>query len=180
MRKRVFLTLLILVIVSTSLLTAASKGAVGIVGYTNWNNLAGANDPEGYLGGIRAEFFLNDYLGISGDAMMLASDSNNEEFLMLYMLDAVGRIPLGFVEPYVALGPNFMGVLGGDDTSTVDFGFNTRLGVDFNILDHLSLGIETNFLVDKLEDFFDDFESYLSADGIKERGLIGITIKYKF
>ncbi|MDC7247795.1 MAG: hypothetical protein PQJ35_05595, partial [Sphaerochaetaceae bacterium] len=61
--------------------------------------------------------------------------------------------------------------------------YNVRAGLDFNIIDWLSLGIETNFLVDDVGEFFEvmaDSTSEEIANLIKNYSLIGITAKVKF
>jgi opacity protein-like surface antigen len=86
------------------------------------------------------------------------------------------------LEPYAAVGPVYMGYITEDDTYTDEesFGFNVRGGVDLNILDWLSVGVEANYFVDDLEDFFDNTDYYFSEDGLKNSGLIGVTAKFKF
>ncbi len=177
MKTKRALVVAVLLVVLLGTVFAASRGGIGVVGYTNWANLTQENDQDAYKGGIRGEFFLNDYLGISADAMMLASDADSETYVMMYMFDAIGRLPLGMLEPYVALGPGYIGTIieGEADMDSSSFGFNVRGGVDFNILKNLSLGIEANFFVEDLANVVDEIQAQIS-----ENTLIGITIKYKF
>jgi len=85
------------------------------------------------------------------------------------------------IEPYVALGPAFVGVVSDSYSETSDsFGFNVRGGVDVNILEWLSLGVEANYFVDDLKNLIDNPKDYFSVDGLKNGALIGVTIKYKF
>ncbi len=180
MKKRVFtIAMILLVIVSASAFAASSFG-FGVVNYYA-DFFAEDNDYSSYIPGIRGEFFLSDFLGISADAMILYADDAFDNALLLYMVNAVGRIPLGLVEPYVAVGPTYLGaIINGepfvDDSS---FGFNVRGGADFNILSWLSLGIEANFFVDDLGEFFENIGDYLTENALKN-SLIGITAKIKF
>jgi hypothetical protein len=106
-----------------------------------------------------------------------------EYTLMFYFINGIFRFPLGLVEPYVAAGPVYAQYLiDGEpyEEPTDSLGLNVRGGVDFNILDWLSVGVEANYFVDSFEEFFDDAEYYFSEDGLREKGLVGVTAKFKF
>mgnify|MGYP001066643374 CR=1 FL=1 len=177
MRKKALLIVLVLVLVMAAPLTAASKGSIGLVNYGTLAMFEDAENSDFYTG-LRGEFFFSDFLGVSADAMVLFSAE--DEYLMLYMVDAVGRIPLGFLEPYVALGFNFLGVLSEEeDPEPVEFGVNVRGGVDFNIFDWLSFGIEANFILPDFATFFDNIDAYFTEEAL-QNSLIGVTAKFKF
>ena len=59
-------------------------------------------------------------------------------------------------------------------------GFIVRGGLDFNIFDWLSFGLEANYYVDDLEAFFDNTDYYFSEAGFKQTALIGVSAKFKF
>lgn len=179
MRKKTFVVILILAVMLSSVAFAASTGAIGLVNYANLGDLQDGNS-DAYVPGLRVELFLNDYLGVSADAMILATSLDEESYLMMYMIDGVLRAPLGFVEPYVALGPIFLGYIGEEEMDVSEsFGFNVRGGVDINILSWLSVGAEANFFVNKLEDFFNNVGDYFTEEALNS-SLIGITAKFKF
>ena len=180
MSKKALLVVLVLLVAMTASVYAASMGSIGLVNYASMGDLEEGNE-EAYVPGIRAEFFLSDFLGVSADAVVLESWPDYEVYWMLYMFDVVARLPLGIVEPYFAVGPSYFGVIADGETELAEdsFGFNTRGGVDVNILDWLSVGIEANFFVDDLEYFFENIGDYFSEEGINN-SLIGVTAKFKF
>ncbi len=184
MRKNMFVIVLLLSVVLTGSLTAASVGSIGLVNYASWYEV-GSEDTDAYVPGIRGEFFFSDILGISADALMLAewTDAYDQtSYLMMYIIDIMARAPLGLLEPYVGLGPVYLGYITEDDSSTGEdsVGFNLRGGLDLNIFDWLSVGAEANYFVDDLEDFFDNTDYYFSEQGLKESALIGLSAKFKF
>ncbi len=101
-------------------------------------------------------------------------------YLMMYVVDAVLRGPFGMIEPYIALGPAYLGVISDEDLEVSDsFGFNIRAGLDVNVLKWLSVGAEFNFFVDDLKVFFENIGDYFSEKGLQS-SLIGISAKIKF
>lgn len=180
MRKKALLVVLVLMVAMTASVFAASTGSIGLVNYGSLADFE-SGDSNAYIPGLRGEFFLSDYLGVSVDAMLLESWPDYDVYWMLYMFDAVARLPLGFIEPYFAVGPSYFGVIADGETELAEesFGFNTRGGFDINILDSLSVGVEANFFVDDLEYFFDNIGDYFSEEGL-ENSLIGVTLKWKF
>ncbi len=185
MKKRSLLVLVLLIaICATSAVYAASTFSVGVVNYYSYFDLEAGN-TDAYVPALRGEFFLSDYLGVSADALILDSLPDYNYYEMMYILDVVLRLPLGLVEPYIATGPAYFGVIIGDYTETAEdaFAYNVRAGVDFNVLDWLSVGVETNFLVDDVAEFVDDLSNATSeqiADAIKYYSKIGISAKVKF
>ncbi len=185
MKKKSLIVLLVLIAFAVSGgLYAASTFGVGLVNYYDFYDLE-EGDSEDYIPGLRGEFFFSDYLGVSADAMVLDSNPDTETYLMLYLVDVVFRIPLGLVEPYVAIGPGYLGVIQGDEAETDEdsVASNIRAGVDFNILDWLSVGIEANLFKDDVQQFFEQVAEMSSdeiVEMIKDDSLIGISAKIKF
>ena len=181
MRKKALAMVLILLVVSASLF--ASTASIGMVNYYFYDDIFGEEpDYEAWVVGLRAEWFLADWLGVSGDFIYLGEDPFNPgvEYADVFV-NGVIRAPLGFIEPYVAAGPGYMFKITEDDAENLgSVSMNVRGGVDFNLLDFLSVGIEANFFVDDLEEFFDNSETFLSEQGLKDYSLIGITAKFKF
>ncbi len=183
-KKRLIVLMVLIAIVATGSLFAASTFSLGSVNYYSYYDLEAGNSEE-FIPGLRAEFFLSDYLGVSADAVVYYALPDYEYYEMIYFLDVVFRLPLGLVEPYIATGPAYYGIIAGDYAEAADeaFAYNVRGGVDFNLLDWLSLGIETNFVVNDVAEFFDAMANSTSeeiADAIKDYSLIGITAKVKF
>lgn len=158
---------------------AASKGSIGFINYAQLESYK-EGDTAAYVPGLRLEFFFNNYLGISGDAMLLGSWPDMDMYLMMYVLNGVLRAPFGMIEPYVALGPAYLGLIYDGDADVDDsFGFNVRAGLDVNVLKWLSVGAEFNFFVDNLKVFFENIGDYFSDKGLQS-SLIGISAKIKF
>jgi len=179
MKRKIVLILLILAILVPTTLVAASRGGIGFINYAQLESYK-TGDTAAYVPGLRLEFFFNNYLGISGDAMLLGSWPDDNMFLMMYVVDAVLRGPFGMIEPYIALGPAYLGVISDEDMEVSDsFGFNIRAGLDVNVLKWLSVGAEFNFFVDDLKVFFEDIGDYFSEKGL-QTSLIGISAKIKF
>ena len=184
-RKGVLVLVLLVAIFASSSLFAASTFSVGSVNYYSYFDLEAGNS-ENFIPGIRAEFFFSDYLGVSADAWVLPDSVPDYNYYeMMYIVDVVLRFPLGLIEPYIATGPAYFGIIWGDYAETEEdaFAYNVRAGVDFNILDWLSLGIETNFIVDDVVAFFEamaDSTSEEIANAIKYYSKIGISAKVKF
>ena len=182
MKKRGILVLVLLIaIFATSSLFAASTFSVGSVNYYSYQALEN-EDTEDYIPGLRGEFFFSEYLGVSADALLLPnSDIENDIYWMMYIIDVVFRLPLGLVEPYIATGPAYLGVIVDGESVVADsaLAYNVRGGVDFNILAWLSLGSEANFGVNDVVEFFENID-IVDEDYFKENSLIGISAKIKF
>lgn len=95
--------MLLIAVVATGSVFAANTFSLGLVNYYQFQSIADG-DTGAYVPSLRAEFFLGDSLGISGDALLLMSDPDNEAYLMMYIVDVIFRLPLGFIEPYIATG----------------------------------------------------------------------------
>ncbi len=183
MKKKSLIVLLVLIaVVASSGLYAASTFTLGSVNYYSWADLEEGNS-NAYVPGVRAEFFLSDYLGVSADALIfdLSALYGYDVYLMNYFIDAVVRLPLGLIEPYAAIGPGYAQVITEyEESEVVDTGsFNIRLGADFNILEWLSLGTEINFVEDDIEAFFNNIGD-MTEEEIKANSKVGITAKIKF
>ncbi len=186
MKRKIMLVLVLLLVLSASfaLYAVPSTFGIGSVNYYSYYDLEAGN-YENFTPGLRGEFFISDFLGVSADAIVTYSIPEYEYYEMVYMIDVVLRAPLGLLEPYIATGPAYRGVIAGDYSSPQEeaFAYNVRAGLDLNIIDWLSLGIETNFLVDDVAEFFEamaDSTSEEIANAIKNYSLIGITAKVKF
>ncbi len=181
MKKRgVLILVLLVVVISSGSLFAANTFSLGLVNYYQFEDFGGG-DTGAYVPSVRAEFFLSDYLGVSADALVLWSDPDAENYVMMYIIDAVLRFPLGLVEPYIATGPAYLGVIANGESEIAEdaLAYNVRGGVDFNILEWLSVGAELNFLVPDVVEFFENIGD-LDESYIRQNSLVGISAKVKF
>lgn len=182
-RTRVILIALIAVFAAGSL-SAAHTLAIGSVNYYDFYVLE-AGDTEQYIPGVRLEYFFNDNLGVSVDSIIVAENNWRQTREMIYILDAVFRLPLDPLEPYLGIGPTYRGYENRHDSDieSEPFAYNVRFGVDFIALDWLSFGLESNFLVDDVADFFDTLaHSSIDeiAEAVRDQSLIGVTAKIRF
>ncbi len=182
-RTRVILIIGI-VILSAGSLAASHTLAVGSVNYYDFYDLE-AGETEQYIPGVRLEYFFNDNLGVSVDSIIIQESNWHQYREMVYILDAVFRLPLDPLEPYLGIGPTYRGYEDryDSDIDSEPFAYNVRFGVDFIALDWLSFGLESNFLVDDVADFFDTLaHSSIDeiADAVRDQSLIGVTAKIRF
>lgn len=185
MTRRTLVILIIgIVILSAGSLAASHTLAIGSVNYYDFYDLE-AGETEQYIPGVRLEYFFNDNLGVSVDSIVIQESNWHQYREMVYILDAVFRLPLDPLEPYLGIGPTYRGYEDRHD-SDIDsepFAYNVRFGVDFIALEWLSFGIESNFLVDDVGDFFDTLAHSSAdeiADAVRDYSLIGITAKIRF
>jgi opacity protein-like surface antigen len=182
MRKKVLVVAFILLIALSASLYANSTFGIGAVGYYSYYDLE-AENFENYIPGLRGDFFFSDFIGVSGDFIYLGPFFDVE--LATVVANVIFRLPLGMIEPYVATGPAYLMAFSdeGYEVAESAFAYNVRGGVDFNIMDSLSVGAEVNFFVQDVEDFFNTLSNSSSeeiSDMIKASSLIGITAKVKF
>jgi hypothetical protein len=183
MRKKTLVVIFILLIALSASLYAGSTFGLGLVNYYAYADLE-AQNFEAYVPGLRAEFFFADYIGVSGDFMYLGS-LGPINFATL-VANAVFRLPLGAIEPYIATGPAYLMAFddeGNYEVADSALAYNVRGGVDFNIMDWLSIGAEVNFFVQDVVEFFDVLANSTSeeiTEAIKTASKIGIIAKIKF
>ncbi|MBN2861440.1 MAG: hypothetical protein JXK93_14340 [Sphaerochaetaceae bacterium] len=185
MNKRTLVILIVsIAIFAAGSLSASHTLAIGSVNYYDFYDLE-AGDTEQYIPGVRLEYYFNDNLGVSVDSIVIEESNWHQYREMVYILDAVFRLPLDPLEPYLGIGPTYRGYEDRHD-SDIDsepFAYNVRFGVDFIALEWLSFGIESNFLVDDVGEFFDTLaHSSVDeiADAVRDYSLIGLTAKIRF
>jgi len=182
MKKRIAVILLILMTATTAL-SAGSMFDVGVVGYYSYWDLENQNF-EAFIPAVRVQWNILDYIGVSADALYFGQDEYEVNYGAI-VLDAVFRLPLGFIEPYVAVGPAYFMAFTADDAYVDEnsFASNVRAGLDLNITPSLSVGAEANFFVDDVAEFIDGFSSLTpeeQVEAIKYLSKIGITVKFCF
>ncbi len=184
-KKAIAILIALIAVVAAGNLSAANFLSIGSVNYYDYATLEEGDYDKELHQGIRIEYFLSDYLGISADSIVIRQNDWHQSREMVYTLDAVLRLPLTPLEPYIGVGPTYRGYMD-DHDSDVDstpFAYNVRFGVDVVALSWLSLGIESNFFVSDVPDFFQTLSSSTSneiADYIKNDSLIGLTAKIRF
>ncbi len=181
MRRKSLLVVLVLLFAFTFSISAAPTFDIGSVNYYSFAALE-AEDFEAFIPGLRAQFFLSDFIGVSGDFMYLGTlYPYDDVYQALLSVNAVLRLPLGMLEPYIATGPAYYMIFddAGDSEISDALAYNVRGGLDINLLSWLSIGAELNFYVEDVVDFFQNIGN-LTENYIKEASLIGITAKIRF
>jgi anaerobic C4-dicarboxylate transporter len=85
----------------------------------------------------------------------------------------VFRWPLGFFEPYVALGPAYrIELINGDPALPEVIPYGARVGFDFNITPVLALGIEGKHLIPNLPDLVGTSATGFDLTGDTHVGLV--------
>ena len=80
-------------------------------------------------------------------------NSPSSTFTSYVATDLVFRWPLGFFEPYLALGPAYAILYTGGTLSLPEqIPYRARVGFDFNVMPVLSIGIEAAHLIPNVPD----------------------------
>ena len=163
-------------------LSAASTLAIGSVNYYDFYDLE-SGDVSEYIPGLRLEYFFDDNFGLSADSIMIGENELDESREMVYIFDVVARLPLDPLEPYIGIGPTYRSSESRHDLDINQIAYNVRFGVDFIALDWLSFGLESNFLVEDVPEFFDTLVHSSKTEiveAIRDYSLIGLTGKIRF
>ncbi len=180
MNKKVLLVIAIIVLVGSFSLVAAVPSIFDI-GLVNSYSIQSFMDKEfaAYTPAIRLSGYLCKWFGISADVAAIAPFVDMNAPLGLEVVaNAVVRYPFGLVEPYLAVGPAYRMVVAPDSFEVVDeVLLNARLGLDFNILPMLGVGVEAQHFIN-LPQLVESTEDY--ALGALGETRVAITVKAKF
>ncbi len=182
-KKTLGILIVTIAIIASGNLTAAHTLAIGSVNYYDYATLEAGDFDNELHQGIRIEYFFNDNLGISADSIIIKENDWHQEKVSVYFLDAILRLPLDPLEPYIGIGPTYRSSMDHHDTEIEQLAYNVRFGVDFIALGWLSVGIESNFLVDDVPDFFNTLSHSSAseiAEAVQDQSLIGLTAKVTF
>jgi hypothetical protein len=153
-RKRIMIILIVLVI-ATGMLFAEipSIFEAGLVSTYTIQDLADTQFAN-YTPAVRAAFYITEWFGLSGEIMLLQPfNSPASTFTSYLATDLVFRWPLGFFEPYLALGPAYAIVYTGGSLSLPEqIPYRARVGFDFNVMPVLAIGIEAAHLIPNIPD----------------------------
>ena len=183
-KKKVLMVCMLLVLTVSGSLFAANTFSVAGVGYYTYTDLSEGN-YETFIPGVRAEFYLSDFLGVSGDAIFRPSADYEDVYYSTYIVDLVFRLPLGLIDAYVATGPAYSGIVIGKtfDVDESAFAYNVRGGIDVNLSESFSIGAEADFLVEDVPTFIRGIADLTNAQLIQVMetySTIGISGKFKF
>ena len=183
MRKRLSIILLVLILVCSASLSAAATPSVfdfDIMNYFKLGEIA-AQDFTGYTPGVRMQVNITRWFGLSAEVMCpLPDDFATGEYVSTLTTDIVLRLPLGFFEPFLALGPAYVVTFtppGLFDLNEFSH-YNVRTGFDINFNNWLALGFEAKLPIYNLEQFF---LNLATVDGpwLMANTYVGLGLKFK-
>ena len=181
MGKKILVLSILCITLFTGFVSAGTL-EIGAVNYTTYAAIEGGDFEA--LPGLRVQFNLLPIFGVSADAIYW--DENYYGFELALIANAVAKLPIAFLEPYLAAGPMYVTTIPADDSmdipDPVSVGYNVRGGLDLNVTSWLSVGVESNFFVDDIEAFAHTVAGATPEElwtAVKEFSLIGLTAKIK-
>jgi hypothetical protein len=188
MNKKVLIVIAIIVLVGSFSLGAAIPSVFDIGLNNTYSVLSFMAVEEGglaqYTPGIRITGYPCKWFGISADVAVFAPFAESLEsgdFLLEVGADGVFRYPFGLVEPYLAIGPAYRMTVGKDKfVFEEEVLLSVRVGLDFNILPMLGIGVEARHFLDIPTLIAGPEENALFEIMALYNTRVGITIKAKF
>lgn len=179
MQKKIIIILVVVLLFSFSSIAAATPSVfeIGLINYYSLDDFV-EKDFANYTPAVRATLYVNNWFGLSGDAILRApfgDSATTKEFNLILAGDLVFRWPTKLIEPYIAFGPAYDLVISETKVElpeTIRFG--ARLGLDFNITPLLSVGVEANHIASNLSAVVAGEEYDFIGDTF-----VGISIKLK-
>lgn len=160
MKRLVIIALIVCVFSGTAMAASPSIFDLGLVNTYTIQDLADT-DFAAYTPGLRATFYVNSWFGISGETLVATPFAGATTWEFLISTDLVMRAPLGFFEPYFALGPYYSLILSDAGVNLQELvSYRARVGFDFNITPVFALGIEGMHMVSNLSDLIDGTASF--------------------
>lgn len=173
MRHTLVIVLIFLVVGTVAMAATPSIFEVGLVNSYAIQDLVDTNFAS-YSPSIRMAFYINEWFGLSTDVLLQDPfDSPSDLYAFYIATDLVFRWPLGFFEPYVALGPAYrIELINGDPALPEVIPYGARVGFDFNITPVLALGIEGKHLIPNLPDLVGTSATGFDLTGDTHVGLV--------
>lgn len=181
MSKRLIgIVLILLVLGSVAGLSAkASVFDIGIINAMPVERII-ATDFTVYFPGLRLQANVAPWFGIAVAGLydQVESDSSHRVYVST---DAVMRIPMGFIEPYIALGPLFVLRFPNsfDPTPLEEYGYHVRAGFDINFNSWFALGFDGELPILDVEEFMANLAS-IDGQYFLDNVLASIVVKVKF
>ena len=175
--KKWVLTILVIVIITSSLFAATpSKFDIGVLNYYKIQDIADT-DFAAYSPGLRFEGHITPWFGLGLDGLLQTPFTGTSGvYNILATTDITFRVPVGFFEPYLALGPAYrLTVSDAGASLTADVIYSGRIGFDFNITPIFTVGVEGKVLLDHIPNIIDG-----TAIDWLDSTHVGLTLKAKF
>lgn len=158
MRTKVLIIAIVLLVVTAGIVSADTPSVfeMNVMNYYSIKDLADTEFAR-YTPGLRMAFFVTEWFGLSGEVIMPAPfDTTGAGYAFILSTDLIFRLPLGFFEMYMGLGPAYDLLLGLDAPPLVDqVRYSARAGFDFNITPVFALSVEANHIVTNLSSVID-------------------------
>jgi hypothetical protein len=140
---------------------------------------AQAMDYQSYVPTVRVQLNVRPWFGISFGAMYDFVEGMDDVHKALLSAEMVLRAPIGFFEPFVAIGPMYSLTLPETTELPDSYGVQGRGGFDIRFNGWLSLGLEGTVIVPSLIDVVDGTE-ILDMDYVQDHLYVGFAVKAKF
>lgn len=178
------ITVVTIVLIFCGGMVAADTPSVFDVGLVNYYSISDLSetDFEAYTPGVRMQVNITPWFGLSGDVVwdQPIVDVPDDVYNFSLAADVAVRWPLGFFEPYFALGPAYRFVLDDEEFTMEPIVMaNARAGFDFNITPVFTLGVEASLYVPDLEEVVAGTQT-LNADYFMDNTYVGLSFKGKF
>ncbi len=177
--KKWFITILMILLVVGSLSAATpSVFDVGVLNYYKIQNLIDT-DFTPYTPGVRMEAHIRPWFGLGLDTILDKPFSQaSGDYVIVATTDVSFRAPLGFFEPFLAIGPAYtVTISGGAVALAANVSYSARAGFDFNITPVFTIGAEGKLIVNNLTNIVEN--GFASVDWL-DSTYVGITLKAKF
>lgn len=182
--RKVIIILVVVVLAASASVSASSTDQPSVfeISVVNSFKLAhvAAADFTAYTPALRMQFNITTWFGLSAEGMYRYPVGAETNHIFNLATDLVVRLPLGFFEPSLALGPNYIMTLANDNTFTFvnKVAYEARIGFDFNITDWFTVALEGKLLVSDVPTFI---ANLTSVDGpwFMENTFVGIVLKAK-
>jgi hypothetical protein len=150
---------------------------LGIVNMVPFNDIS-TGDFTNYVPGIRMQFNIRSWFALVTDIQARSFDFDTQDFDLVATVSPVVRAILGPVEPYFGIGTSYgINLNAGVITAMASpFRVNVRTGIDFKILEWLSVGAEGNVWIPDPVSFVENFDADLLLDHLD----VGLIIKFRF
>jgi hypothetical protein len=178
-KKTLIVVLVILVLVTVSL--AAQKASVFDISFSHSYRLddAQAINYQAYIPGIRVQLNIRPWFGLSLGGMYDFVENMEDVNRALLAAEIVLKAPLGFFEPFVAIGPMYSYTLPETVSLPDTYGAQGRAGMDFKFSRWFSLGLEGVLIAPSLTNLVDGTETFDTAY-VEDHLYVGFTVKAKF
>lgn len=180
-KKISILFLLLVLVLGTTFGASSSKSSLFELTINNTVNIDDLlNKAFVYMPALRLQFNLNSWFGLAAEGTYRYPHGAVSDHSVTLATDVVFRAPLGFFEPSIALGPNYLMTISsaGDAVLEKSVAYGVRVGFDFNITDLLCVALEGKMLFKDLSWLFANLD-LVDGQYFLEGTSVGLALKLK-